>query len=48
MENLNDELIAKFSADLTKELEEQLDYYSFNITPAAKEWIDSVVQFYKN
>lgn len=48
MEKLSDELITKFSEDLTKKLEEQLDYYNFNITAAAKEWIDSVVQYYKD
>ena len=48
MEKLSDDLITKFSADLTKELEGQLDYYNFNITSVAKEWIDSVVQYYKD
>ena len=48
MENLSDELITKFSTDLTKELEGQLDYYNFNITSAATEWINSVVEYYKD
>lgn len=40
--------LKEFFKDLKKELEEQLDYYDFTMTNACKNWVESVVSYYKN
>lgn len=39
---------SRFKSELVKALKDELTYYNFDITSAAKEWIDSVVDYYNH